>query len=100
MLKNTLKVWLKPILSWRNFVQLSEAAQSEYRNDLKGLPDYDPGIERSIDEAIAWLCRAQDHSASRDGGVARHLSLISGWGTSYPETTGYIVPTMLMYANL
>jgi hypothetical protein len=27
--------------------------------------------------------------------VARHFSLISGWGDSYPETTGYIIPTML-----
>jgi len=27
--------------------------------------------------------------------VARHYSLVSGWGASYPETTGYIVPTVL-----
>ncbi len=32
---------------------------------------------------------------SADGGVARDFSLISGWSTSYPETTGYIVPTFL-----
>jgi uncharacterized protein YyaL (SSP411 family) len=59
----------------------------------------DPGTGRVIDEGIAWLGRAQDHSRSRDGGVARHFSLLYGWATSYPETTGYIVPTMLDYAR-
>ncbi|MBK1668938.1 hypothetical protein CKO28_12945 [Rhodovibrio sodomensis] len=27
--------------------------------------------------------------------MARHYSLIDGWSASYPETTGYIVPTLL-----
>jgi hypothetical protein len=31
--------------------------------------------------------------------VARHFSLISGWSSSYPETTGYIVPTVLECAR-
>ena len=48
---------------------------------------------------MAWLCRAQDHSASADGGVARDYSLIKGWATSYPETTGYIIPTFIEYAH-
>ena len=29
------------------------------------------------------------------GGVARHYSLLTGWGASYPATTGYIVPTFI-----
>jgi rhamnogalacturonyl hydrolase YesR len=37
-------------------------------------------------------------SASHDGGVARHFSLVTGWAASYPETTGYIVPTVLEHA--
>ena len=49
--------------------------------------------------AMEWLGRAQDYSASADGGVARHYSLLTGWGPSYPETTGYIVPTFLAYSN-
>jgi Squalene-hopene cyclase C-terminal domain len=49
---------------------------------------------------VAWLGRAQDHSTSADGGVARHYSLVTGWGASYLETTGYIIPTMLSYASL
>ena len=79
---------------------LPPAAKAEARNDSHGLPPEDPGIDRAIDEVAGWLCRAQDCSASADGGVARHYSLITGWGTSYPETTGYIVPTLLAYARL
>jgi hypothetical protein len=30
--------------------------------------------------------------------VARHFSLVDGWSTSYPETTGYIIPTVLRCA--
>lgn len=60
-----------------------------------GLSLSDPGIPASVDAALAWLCRAQDQSASSDGGVARDFSLINGWATSYPETTGYIIPTMI-----
>jgi hypothetical protein len=53
-----------------------------------------------VEAAIGWLCRAQDRSASHDGGVARHFSLLHGWSNSYPETTGYIVPTLLACAGL
>jgi hypothetical protein len=47
---------------------------------------------------MRWLCCAQDQSASADGGVARSYSLVSGWAASYPETTGYIIPTFLDHA--
>lgn len=53
-----------------------------------------------IDAVLAWLCRAQDCSASKDGGVSRDYSLIHGWASSYPETTGYIVPNFLDQARL
>lgn len=59
----------------------------------------DPGAVESVDAALGWLSRAQDRSRSADGGVARHFSLVSGWGESYPETTGYIIPTMLDYGR-
>ena len=63
--------------------------------DALGLPYPDRGPERTIAECLAWLGVAQDNSASADGGVARHFSIKTGWATSYPETTGYIVTTML-----
>ena len=63
--------------------------------DALGLTYPDRGPERTIAECLAWLGVAQDNSASADGGVARHFSIKKGWATSYPETTGYIVTTML-----
>jgi hypothetical protein len=48
---------------------------------------------------MAWLCRAQDCSATADGGVARVYDLREGWSASYPETTGYIAPTFIDLAN-
>jgi hypothetical protein len=82
-----------------SFLTLPARARREALHDLRGLAAVDPGIDRVIEEGSAWLGRAQDHSLSQDGGVARHFSLVSGWGPSYPETTGYIVPTMLAYAD-
>jgi hypothetical protein len=52
-----------------------------------------------VNAGLAWLGAAQDRSASQDGGVARHYSLISGWSSSYPETTGYIIPTWIACAE-
>lgn len=80
------------------WARLPAAAKAAWLADMTGLPPRDPGLERAVDEAVGWLERAQDHSASADGGAARHYSLKTGWGTSYPETSGYIVPTMLAYA--
>ncbi|HEX4272524.1 MAG TPA: hypothetical protein VHZ32_14105 [Rhizomicrobium sp.] len=55
----------------------------------------DPGAPAAIAACLAWLAAAQDHSTTADGGVARHYSLKTGWGSSYPETTGYIAATLL-----
>ncbi len=78
---------------------LPRAAREERRRDLRdGLAD-DPGPAAALRGATAWLERAQDRSTSRDGGVARHYSLLTGWSASYPETTGYIVPTLLDLAR-
>lgn len=82
------------------FLRLPRAARNEaIRDNLIGLSK-DLGLEVAIREAVSWICRAQDNSASKDGGVAHHYSLLTGWSSSYPETTGYIVPTMLEYARV
>lgn len=75
--------------------RLPEAAREERDRDRRGLPAADPGASVVIDACLDWLMRAQDCSLSADGGVARDFSLLDGWSTSYPETTGYIVPTFL-----
>jgi hypothetical protein len=48
--------------------RLPLAARLESGRDALGLPEADPGMERAIDGGIAWLCCAQDGSASFDGG--------------------------------
>ncbi len=47
--------------------------------------------------AMSWLCAAQD--ASPDGGVSARYRLDHGWAPSYPETSGYIIPTFFSYAH-
>ncbi|MDW7711866.1 MAG: prenyltransferase/squalene oxidase repeat-containing protein [Deferrisomatales bacterium] len=91
-MKDTL---LSPLRRWRDERRLSPAARAERSRDRQGLPEVDPGAEAAVEAALGWLGRAQDCSRSGDGGVSRHYSLIDGWAASYPETTGYIVPTML-----
>ena len=83
----------------RTHLSLPAVARAERRRDRAALPSTDPGPAAAVDEALAWLGRAQDASASADGGVARHYSLVSGWSASYPETTGYIIPTLLACAD-
>jgi hypothetical protein len=89
---------LKPLRRLRHWSQLPPAAKAAYRRERSFVLRDDPGIARCTRESIEWLGRAQDLSTSGDGGVARHFSLIDGWGPSYPETTGYIVPTFLAFA--
>lgn len=47
--------------------------------------------------AAQWLGRAQD--VTGDGGVCGRYHLPRGWSSSYPETTGYILPTFLALAE-
>tara|TARA_R110002110_G_scaffold414983_1_gene647356 strand:+ start:43371 stop:44588 length:1218 start_codon:yes stop_codon:yes gene_type:complete len=85
---------------WRKNFGLPPIAREILKEDYRGVLRNDPGADFAIDLMVDWLCRAQDNSASADGGVARDFSLTKGWATSYPETTGYIIPTMLNVAEL
>lgn len=58
-----------------------------------------------LESAMQWLCRAQDATGS--GGVARSYCVAwnpffgtRGWLAAYPETTGYIIPTMFDYGRM
>jgi folate-dependent phosphoribosylglycinamide formyltransferase PurN len=66
---------------------LSQSFDHE-RNVRRGLTDED-----HLRAAAQWLAAAQDSQS--DGGVAGRYQLGRGWTSSYPETTGYIVPTFL-----
>src|SRR4051812_34999139 len=57
-----------------------------------------PSDDISLRAAAAWLARAQD--ATTDGGIAGRYRLADGWSSSYPETTGYAIPTLLMLAEV
>lgn len=51
-----------------------------------------------LDALMQWLARAQD--ASDCGGVSAYYDLGKGrWAAAYPETTGYIIPTLFDYAD-
>jgi len=57
-----------------------------------------PSDEAALRGAAAWLACAQD--ATGDGGIAGRYRLASGWSSSYPETTGYAIPTLLTLADV
>lgn len=90
-----LKQLKSKVRSAYEYMLLPTAAKAEIKKDSRGLSGGDPGIDTAVAEAIEWLCRAQDNNQLKDGGVARDYSLVNGWNASYPETTGYIVPTMI-----
>lgn len=73
-------------------------AFNAFSRDLRGETTPILGLKDHLDATMAWLCRAQD--VSGDGGVAAGYTLHRGWTPSYPETTGYIIPTFLDYADL
>ena len=93
--------WIGRLLyEYRCYRDLPREVQKVYRRDRFGLLYEDPGVDKVIISGIDWICLAQDRSASQDGGVASFYNLKDGWTISYPETTGYIVPTVLGAAKL
>jgi uncharacterized protein YyaL (SSP411 family) len=51
-----------------------------------------------LDATYRWICQAQD--AGGDDGVSGVFDLWTGrWSESYPETTGYIIPTLFAFAE-
>lgn len=91
---------LRSIRDRRTSQRLPKIAKNEREIDDSGLSVLNPEISQVIRESIEWIGRAQDNSTSNDGGVARDFSLLTGWNASYPETTGYIIPTLLTYAKI
>jgi len=77
---------------------VASEARAEMRRELEPGSLINHSADRVIEECLEWLKRAQDFSSS-PGGIARDYTLGKGWGASYPETTGYIVPTMIREAR-
>jgi len=54
-------------------------------------------IGRGLSAALGWILAA--HEFASDGGIPAHFDLLRNrWTASYPETTGYTVPTLLAAA--
>lgn len=51
----------------------------------------------ALEAAIAWLVRT--HDATGRQGSSKGFSLLRGWLPAYPETTGYVLGTLLDYSR-
>lgn len=87
-----------PLLSYEAFV---ESIHGRDRNLVLDAPE----LDRRLVAALEWLARAQDRG--NDRGFARGYGLVrirhfgmKGWQPSYPETTGYIIPTFFLAAHV
>ena len=72
---------------------------ASYVRHILGVNPIRNGQREAADAAVAWLLRAQ--AATPDDGVSHgyfptHWDM--GWRRSYPETTGYIIPSLIAYA--
>ena len=52
--------------------------------------------EEALRAVIGWVRDAQ----RPDGGIAAYYSLLSGYAESYPEVTGYLIPTLYDFGHL
>ena len=80
------------------------AAWREIRRERTGGHEVAASHTPHLEAACAWLVRAQD--ATPSGGIARGYTVVwnryfkmRGWEPEYPETTGYIIPTLYMVAD-
>lgn len=85
--------------AWKSSVFFNRAAFKEVEREQEGEDRIIQDHRFHIVAAVEWLIRAQD--ATPDRGVSRGYSVgwhpffhSKGWQPSYPETTGYIIPTV------
>lgn len=83
---------------------LNPTGLAELRAERRGGHPADPGHLPHLEAAVDWIARAQD--ATPDDGIARGYSVLyspyfrsRGWQPSYPETTGYLIPTLFEAAR-
>lgn len=92
----------------RNFIWKIFPADLEVKHELRCENHKENLVagsdEEHLQETANWLKRAQD--SSPDGGVSRAYRATSafgfgpkGWQASYPETTGYVIPTFFNLAQ-
>ncbi len=88
-MKQIIKFSLKPVITMAEALKWRRFYTSIHRN---------VDLQMHIREAAQWLTRSQAHGSDR--GFSYGASLDGGFQESYPETTGYIIPTCLALADL
>lgn len=53
--------------------------------------------DQALKNIFNWIVAS--FQATSDNGSSAYYHLTNGWQTSYPETTGYLIPTMLEYSD-
>jgi Squalene-hopene cyclase C-terminal domain len=71
-------------------VRVSVEQRNLYSYATASLP-----TDEALRHVVGWILRAQ----RSDGGVPAYYSLLTGYSNSYPEVTGYIVPTLYDFAR-
>ncbi len=51
--------------------------------------------DQALHNVFDWIKRSFE--SQKDGGSSAYYSMTSGWKASYPETTGYLIPTLYKY---
>jgi uncharacterized protein YyaL (SSP411 family) len=73
------------------------SASDTFRRSFGGSPNGAGVPDGALQAAIDWLCLAHDVTGRR--GSSKGYSLLHGWLPAYPETTGYIIGTLLEHAD-
>ena len=90
------------ILSALNYLRcfghcLADPERRRLLNAHRSRPVEQPAARKdALRAAIDYLMRAQEQS--NDDGIGSY-HLVDGWSASYPETTGYIIPTLFAAAE-
>ena len=87
------------------FLPVDIEAKTELNREKSKKKTNSSSDEKHLIKTAKWIYRAQDSSG--DNGVARAYNTahfkkygtIAGWQASYPETTGYIIPTLFIIAK-
>jgi hypothetical protein len=80
----------------RRTVALPYLAASDTLRRSFGGPNGGRVPDGALEAAVRWLCLTHDVTGRR--GSSKGFSLLHGWLPAYPETTGYVIGTLLDHA--
>jgi hypothetical protein len=80
----------------RRTVALPYLAASDTLRRSFGGPNGGRVPDGALEAAVRWLCLTHDVTGRR--GSSKGFSLLHGWRPAYPETTGYVIGTLLDHA--